>query len=64
MRKVMLIMTSVKTIGDFISCTSENINKKDLIIDIESERIAIASVNMNKEVKCPGLSKCEEPPLE
>jgi len=57
----MLLMTSVKTLGDFILCTSENINKKDLIIDIESERIAIASVTINEDVKCSGLAKCEEP---
>ncbi len=60
----MLLMTSVKTIGDFVSCASENISKKDLIIEIESERIAIASVNLDSEVKSPGLSKCEELSLE
>ncbi len=59
----MLLMTSVKTIGDFIPYASDDTGRKNIIIDAESERNVIASVTINEpDLKSCNLLKCEDPP--
>ncbi len=61
----MLQMTSVKTTGDYIPYVSEDIGRKEIVIDVESERIVIASVMLNEpELKCNSMLKCEKPSEE
>ena len=56
----MLLMTSVSSVGDFLAQTSEILEKKNVIINIESERAAIATVqNDDSNFKC-SLVKCEK----
>lgn len=56
----MLVMTSINSEGDFLSQTSEIVEKKNVIINIESERAAIAIVKKDdSDPKC-SLVKCEE----
>ncbi len=57
----MLQMTSVNIEGDFKSTVSLNMDKNDIIINIESERVVIASViKDDARTKSTSLLKCEE----
>ncbi len=57
----MLLISSIRTTGDLISCLPEDMDRKDMVLDIESERAVIASPGINEPGKhFPFLSKSEE----